>query len=166
MNQSRAGRAVALAMAGPLGPDIYYSLFGLTGIIFFVGLCMVSLLSYFVINFIQHYGLRRHKLADGRFEGFSPAHAWGSNFLLSNMVSFQFPHHADHHLNARRPYQLRRHLEESPQMPIGYFGLFFMPLIPPLWFKVVNPHVLKYYREAEIQKRNDGHLKRKIKEVY
>lgn len=141
---------------------IYYFFFGLHGIIFFIGQGLIALTMHHIANYIQHYGLKRRKLDNGRYEKFCASHAWSNNFLLSNMVSFQFPHHADHHLHPRRPYQLLQHVEESPQMPIGYFAIFFMALIPPLWFKVVNPHVLKYYRKEEFQKRNEGHFKREM----
>lgn len=123
---------------------IYYFFFGLLGIIFFMGQCLIALITTHLINYIQHYGLKRRKLDDGRFEKFSPAHAWSCNFIISNLATFCLPRHSDHHLNPSRPYQLLRHIEDSPQMPMGYFGMFFMALIPPLWFKVVNPHISAY----------------------
>jgi alkane 1-monooxygenase len=123
---------------------IYYFLFGLFGVIFFLGQGLIALIATHLINYIQHYGLMRHRFDDGHYERFSPAHAWSCNFLISNLTSFCLPRHTDHHLNPKRPFQRLRHIEESPQMPIGYFGMFFMALIPPLWFKVMNPRVLAY----------------------
>jgi alkane 1-monooxygenase len=37
--------------------------------------------------------------------------------------------------------------EESPQMPTGYPGMMLLALIPPLWFRVMNPKVDKIRAE-------------------
>ena len=124
----------------------FYLMFGSLGLIFFLSQGLISLVAHQVINYIQHYGLSRCKKNDGRYERFSFEHAWNSNCLLSGMLSFQLQRHSDHHLNPRRPYQLLQHIDESPQMPTGYFGMFMMALIPPLWFKVLNPIVLANQR--------------------
>jgi alkane 1-monooxygenase len=40
-----------------------------------------------------------------------------------------------------------RHFEDVPQLPSGYFGMFPLAYVPPLWFKVMDhrlmalPHV-------------------------
>ena len=112
------------------------------GIIFFMGQGLVALILHHLVNYIQHYGLKRRKLSDGCYEKFSTAHAWNCNFLISNLAFLHFPHHTDHHLHPRRHYQNLRHCDESPQMPMGFVGMVFMAMIPPLWFKVINPHVL------------------------
>jgi alkane 1-monooxygenase len=130
---------------------IYYFFFDLPGIIFFVGQGLIALIVTHLINYIQHYGLKRRKINDGRYEKFGHAHAWSCNFVISNLVTFCLPRHSDHHLNPKRPYQLLRHIEESPQMPMGYFGMFFMALVPSLWFNVMNPRIL-LYDSAKLQK--------------
>ena len=139
---------------------IYYFFFGFLGLIFFIGQGVIALIIHHIINYIQHYGLKRRKLNDGRYEKFSPVHAWSCNFLISNMVSFRFPYHVDHHLNPRRYYQALRHIEKGPQMPLGYFGMFFMALIPPLWFKVMNPRVFAYNKETKYQKQIDSNFEK------
>jgi alkane 1-monooxygenase len=127
-------------------------LFGLLGIIFYLAQGVIAFTIQNIINYIQHYGLKRRPLEDGRYERFSAAHAWSCNFLLSNIISFNFPHHADHHLHPRRPYYLLQHLSESPQMPMGYFGMFFLALIPPLWFKTMNQCILAYFDDNSNKK--------------
>jgi hypothetical protein len=39
-------------------------------------------------------------------------------------------------------------------MPSGYAAMFLLALIPPLWFKVMNPRVLAYQgtEQAEAKK--------------
>ena len=143
---------------------IYYFFFGMPGIIFFVGQGLIALIVTHLINYIQHYGLKRRKINGDRYEKFGDAHAWNCNFMISNLVTFCLPRHSDHHLNPRRPYQLLRHIEESPQMPMGYFGMFFMALVPSLWFKVMNPRILLYDSEkSQKSLQDDYYTHRSIK---
>jgi alkane 1-monooxygenase len=127
---------------------IYFAVFGFPGLLFYLGQGVVALTAHQIINYIQHYGLKRRKLGNGRYERFNPSHAWNCDFYFSGMLSFQLTRHADHHLNPRRRYQNLQHIPNSPQMPLGYFGMFLMALIPPLWFRVVNRR-LAAYREGQ-----------------
>jgi alkane 1-monooxygenase len=127
---------------------IYFAGFGFPGLVFYLCQGVVALIAHQIINYIQHYGLRRREIGDGRYERFSPAHAWNCNFNFCGMVSFQLPRHVDHHLNPRRRYQFLEHIPNSPQMPLGYFGMFVMALVPPLWFRVMNRR-LEAYQEGQ-----------------
>lgn len=96
------------------------------------------------VNYIEHYGLRRKlNSSTGRYEKVLPTHSWNSNHPVGRLVLFELSRHSDHHANARRKYQTLRHFDESPQMPTGYPGMMLLSLIPPLWFKVMNPLVEK-----------------------
>jgi alkane 1-monooxygenase len=128
---------------------IYYFCFGLPGIIFYMCQGLVALVGHHLINYIQHYGLERRKLDSGRYEKFTASNAWDCNFLISNVVSFYLPRHTDHHINPRCPYQLRQPTSESPQMPMGFSTTFFLALVPPLWFRVMNPRILEINKEAK-----------------
>ncbi|MDZ4727482.1 MAG: alkane 1-monooxygenase [Leptospira sp.] len=90
-------------------------------------------------NYIEHYGLRRKEISQGKFEKVSLIHSWNQNFLVSNALLFQLQRHSDHHANASRRYQTLRHIEEAPQLPFGYEVMILIALIPPLWFKIMNP---------------------------
>lgn len=93
-------------------------------------------------NYVEHYGLLRKKLADGRYERCKPEHSWNANHMASNLVLFHLERHSDHHANAARRYQSLRHFEDVPQLPSGYFGMFLLAYVPPLWFRVMDPKVL------------------------
>ncbi|MEM1413206.1 MAG: alkane 1-monooxygenase [Pseudomonadota bacterium] len=93
-------------------------------------------------NYVEHYGLKRAKQPDGRYERCRPHHSWNANHLASNLVLFQLERHSDHHAYASRRYQSLRHYEDVPQLPSGYFGMFVLAYLPPLWFRVMNPRVL------------------------
>jgi alkane 1-monooxygenase len=94
-------------------------------------------------NYVEHYGLLREKGPDGRYERCQPHHSWNANHLASNLVLFHLERHSDHHANAARRYQSLRHYENVPQLPSGYFGMFVLAYVPPLWFRVMDPKVLE-----------------------
>ena len=123
-------------------------------------------------NYVEHYGLLRRELADstaesprsqanvalplcltptgggrlgpasGRYEPPQPHHSWNTNHLVTNLVLFHLQRHSDHHAHPSRRYQSLRHFEHLPQLPSGYFGMFPLAYVPPLWFRVMDPRLL------------------------
>lgn len=126
-------------------------LFSWPGVVFYLGVSWMSFTTLEIINYVEHYGLHRRKLADGRFERTTPAHSWNSNYLLTNMGLFHLQRHSDHHAFPQRRYQVLRHYDQAPQLPTGYAGMYVLALIPPLWFRVMNPRVAAYYKGEEWQ---------------
>jgi alkane 1-monooxygenase len=98
-------------------------------------------------NYVEHYGLLRRRTDDGKYERCAPIHSWNSNHIFSNLVLFHLERHSDHHANPLRRYQSLRHFDDAPQLPNGYFGVYLLAWIPPLWFRVMDgrlmslPHV-------------------------
>jgi alkane 1-monooxygenase len=94
-------------------------------------------------NYVEHYGLLRRADAQGRVEPCRPHHSWNSNHVFSNWALFHLQRHSDHHAHPLRRYQSLRHFEDLPQLPSGYFGMFVLAYIPPLWFKVMDDRLLQ-----------------------
>ena len=126
-------------------------MFGWLGALFFLGVSFMSFTTLEIINYVEHYGLHRRRLPSGRYERTTPAHSWNSNYLLTNMGLFHLQRHSDHHAFPQRRYQVLRHYDEAPQLPTGYSGMYLLALVPPLWFKVMNPRVEAYYKGEEWQ---------------
>jgi alkane 1-monooxygenase len=99
-----------------------------------------------VVNYIEHYGIERKLLDNGRYERVNPLHSWNSSFVLSNMFLFQLQRHSDHHATASKPYQILNHYDESPQLPQGYPAMMLLSLVPPLWFKIMNPKLKEWQK--------------------
>jgi alkane 1-monooxygenase len=93
------------------------------------------------VNYIEHYGIVRNQTSDGRYERVTQLHSWNANQLVSNFFLFQLQRHSDHHLNAIRRYQVLKHYDESPQLPYGYPTMIILALLPPLWFRMMNPRL-------------------------
>jgi alkane 1-monooxygenase len=93
-------------------------------------------------NYVEHYGLLRERLPNGRYELCEPHHSWNTNHIYSNLIFFHLQRHSDHHANALRPYQALRDFKDLPQLPSGYPGCFVLAALPWAWFKVMDPKVL------------------------
>lgn len=106
-----------------------------------------------VVNYIEHYGLVRQKLADGRYERCEPRHSWNSNHVVTNLLLYQLQRHSDHHANPTRRYQALRHFDESPQLPSGYGAMIVIAYFPPLWFALMDPRVVAHHR-GDVQRAN------------
>lgn len=135
-----------MLQAGAMTLALYSTLLALFGWAMVPVLAVVAFWGAFQLtsaNYIEHYGLMRQKLANGQYERCAPHHSWNSNHLVSNLVVFQLQRHSDHHANPARSYQSLRDFPELPSLPSGYFGMFLLAYIPPLWFAVMNPRLLE-----------------------
>ncbi|MEN9628379.1 MAG: hypothetical protein RJA10_1606 [Pseudomonadota bacterium] len=94
-------------------------------------------------NYVEHYGLLRRKGPDGRYETCKPEHSWNSNHVFSNWATFHLQRHSDHHAHPLRRFQSLRHFEQAPQLPSGYFGMFPVAYVPPLWFAVMDKRLVQ-----------------------
>jgi alkane 1-monooxygenase len=91
-----------------------------------------------LVNYIEHYGMSRKLLPNGRYEKVTPLHSWNASHMVSNFLLFQLQRHSDHHAFAYKRYQILNHYDESPQLPQGYSAMIILALFPPLWFKVMD----------------------------
>jgi len=106
-----------------------------------VASALVGALLLETVNYVEHYGLTRDRLADGRYERVAPKHSWTSDHPISRALLFELPRHADHHAFAGRPYGSLRHFSDAPQLPTGYSGMILLALVPPLFMRVMHPHI-------------------------
>ena len=95
-------------------------------------------------NYVEHYGLLRQKLPNGRYEPVQPRHSWNTNHIVSNLLLFHLQRHSDHHANALRPYQALRNFPDLPRLPSGYPGTYALAMIPAIWFRVMDPKVMAW----------------------
>jgi alkane 1-monooxygenase len=110
----------------------------------FVAAAFVGILLLETVNYIEHYGLSRKEIGNGRYERALPEHSWNSDHVLGRVMLFELSRHSDHHYLASRKYQILRHHEMAPQLPTGYPGSMLLALVPPLWFYVMNRRIAAY----------------------
>lgn len=117
--------------------------FGLTVLWCFLAAATMGFLLLESVNYIEHYGLQRRVLGEGKYERALPEHSWNSDHIIGRLMLFELSRHSDHHYMASRKYPLLRHHDHSPQMPTGYPGMILLSLVPPAWFYVMNRRIKK-----------------------
>lgn len=100
-------------------------------------------------NYVEHYGLTRKYLGDGKYEPVQAHHSWDSAYRVSGLLLINLQRHADHHLHPMRRFPLLQIFDQSkaPQLPTGYPPMTSMAMIPPLWRRRFNPRVRDWRRQ-------------------
>jgi alkane 1-monooxygenase len=104
-----------------------------------IGFCLLE-----VVNYLEHYGLKRQKLESGRYERPRPEHSWNSCSSWSNIALYHLQRHSDHHANPTRRYQALLHVEDAPQLPAGYATMIVLAMFPPAWRHVMDKRLLAH----------------------
>ena len=96
-----------------------------------------------LVNYVEHYGLTRKHLGDGKYEHVQPKHSWNAAQKVSNWLLINLQRHSDHHYKPDRRFPLLQTYSgtQAPQLPFGYPVMTIAALIPPLWRRVMNPRV-------------------------
>ena len=120
---------------------IAFAMAGSIGVLFFAAQSLTAVFLLEVINYVEHYGLRRKPTSKGNYERVQPHHSWNACQRITNWFLYNLQRHSDHHYLARRPYWQLRHYEDVPQLPFGYATAIVVALIPPLWWRIMDPRV-------------------------
>jgi alkane 1-monooxygenase len=99
----------------------------------FVAQAAVAIFLVEYVNYLQHHGLRR-----GADERPNATHAWESRHRWSRWTLLELPLHPSHHLKASTPYHRLDVHDEAPQLPFGYYVMFWAALIPPLFTNLMR----------------------------
>ena len=132
---------------------IYVSIaiaFGPVAVAVFAGQSLFAIAVLEAINYVEHYGLLRKKSSAYEYERVKPEHSWDSPNRISNWMLINLPRHSDHHMSAAKRYQSLELLPHAPRLPGGYGAMFLLALVPPLWFRVMDPRVAAVRAGASI----------------
>jgi alkane 1-monooxygenase len=125
--------------------------FGPKAMLAYLLVALLGALLLETVNYLEHYGLRRKEIRPGVYEPVKPHHSWNSNHSLGRIILFELTRHSDHHYRASRKYQILRHHEVSPELPTGYPGMMLLALLPPVWFRVMHPHLKAQEAQLALQ---------------
>lgn len=122
---------------------------GLPGLGLFLFQALVAVWYLELTNYVEHYGLTRKYLGDGRYEHVRPRHSWNAAHRVSNWLLINLQRHSDHHYKPSRRFPLLQNYTEAeaPQLPYGYPMMTALAMIPPLWRRVMNPRVRAWRRQ-------------------
>lgn len=131
-----------------------YVLGGWAGFGLFLMQAGVAIWQLELVNYVEHYGLTRKHLGDGKYEHVQPRHSWNASFKATNWLLINLQRHSDHHYKPDRRFPLLQNYTEAdaPQLPFGYPVMTVAAMIPPLWRKIMNRRVARwrdmYYPEV------------------
>ena len=139
------------------------SIGGVWGLFLFATQAFWAVFQLELVNYVEHYGLTRKHLGEGKYEHTQPRHSWNAAHKASNWLLINLQRHSDHHYKPNRRFPLLQNYSqaEAPQLPYGYPAMTMLALVPPLWRKRMNPRVQAwremYYPEiTEWQAYNKG----------
>ena len=127
---------------------------GWAGLGLFVFQAFIAVWQLELVNYVEHYGLTRKHLGNGKYEHVQPRHSWNAAHRASNWLLINLQRHSDHHYKPDRRFPLLQTYseDEAPALPYGYPVMTIAALIPPLWRRIMNPRVRKwrqmYYPEV------------------
>jgi NAD(P)H-flavin reductase/ferredoxin/fatty-acid desaturase len=117
-----------------------------------------------VVNYMEHYGMVRHKET-----AVEPRHSWNTNRRISSWTMFNLTRHSHHHAQGEVPYQDLKPYPDAPMMINGYLTTIVVAMLPPLWHKLMTPKVLAWDRDyataEELELAEDANAKSGIPEL-
>ncbi|MEQ8291035.1 MAG: alkane 1-monooxygenase [Roseovarius sp.] len=119
---------------------------GWAGLFLFLWQAFVAVWQLELVNYVEHYGLTRKHLGDGRYEHVKPQHSWNAAHKASNWLLINLQRHSDHHYKPDRRFPLLQTygIDEAPQLPYGYPVMTMAAMVPPVWRRVMNPRVRQW----------------------
>ncbi|PHQ85994.1 MAG: alkane 1-monooxygenase [Thalassobium sp.] len=119
---------------------------GWAGLGLFLVQAFVAIWQLELTNYVEHYGLTRKHLGNGKYEHVMPRHSWNASQLASNWLLINLQRHSDHHYKPDRRFPLLQTYgeAEAPQLPYGYPIMTMAAMVPPIWRRVMNPRVRKW----------------------
>lgn len=126
-----------------------FAIGGWAGLGLFAFQAFVAVWQLELTNYVEHYGLTRKHLGDGKYEPVRAHHSWDSAHKVSGLLLINLQRHADHHLHPMRRFPLLQIYDESeaPQLPSGYPPMTALAMVPPLWRRMFNPRVRAWRRQ-------------------
>jgi len=120
-----------------------FALGGAAGLGLFLLQAGVAIWQLELVNYVEHYGLTRKYLGEGKYEHVMPHHSWNAAHKATNWLLINLQRHSDHHYKPDRRFPLLQNYTHSqaPQLPFGYPVMTMAALCPPIWRRVMNPRV-------------------------
>lgn len=122
---------------------------GWAGLGLFVLQAAVAIWQLELVNYVEHYGLTREHLGNGKYEPVRPHHSWNAAHKASNWLLINLQRHSDHHYRPDRRFPLLQNYDasEAPQLPYGYPIMTMAAMVPPVWRRVMNPRVRAWRKQ-------------------
>jgi len=160
----QAEDALRARAAGPRGPHPYavyicggllaltiaWLVAGWPGVLTWALLGLHAQWQILLSDYVQHYGLTRAILPDGRLEPVGPRHSWNTAHWASSALMLNAPRHSDHHAHPSRPYPALRlpDADQAPRLPWPLPVACTIACFPRLWRRAIRPHLARWQETA------------------
>jgi alkane 1-monooxygenase len=110
---------------------------GPVGLAALLGLWSLTALQILMSDYVQHYGLTRLPLPNGRLEPVGLHHSWNAPRGFSSYLMLNAPSHSAHHLH---PQRTDRRMPETtaPTLPGSLPMMAIVATVPPLWRRMMD----------------------------
>lgn len=123
---------------------------GGAGVLAWAGLGLYASSQLMLSDYVQHYGLRRAMLPNGKPEPVDDRHSWNAPHWFTSGMMLNAPRHSDHHAHPARPYPALRlpPPDRAPWLPYPLPFCAGVALIPPLWRRMMHPRLKRWETKA------------------
>ncbi|MDA9207599.1 alkane 1-monooxygenase [Octadecabacter sp.] len=117
----------------------------------FAALCLAGLaqIQLMQADYVQHYGLARKTLPNGKPEPVGDRHSWNAPHLFSSALMLNAPRHSDHHANPIKPFPTLRLAHDMPMLPRSLPMMAVLSLFPNRWRRVMDPRAAQWQQAAD-----------------
>ncbi len=147
---------VAYTLGGVASVAIAFAIGGWGGALALIALASYAQLQLLLSDYVQHYGLRRASLPNGKLAPVALHHSWNAPHWMSNYLMLAAPRHSDHHSHPDRPYPalILPEPDVAPSLPYSLPTMGALALFPNLWRRVMDPRLATWtaHAAAEAQK--------------
>ncbi len=136
---------------GVVSVAVSFLVAGWMGVLIHIAVASFGTMQLLTSDYVQHYGLRRAELGEGRYEHVGPQHSWNAPKSMSRLMMLNAPLHSEHHMRPTKPY-VSLNEASAPMGPVLPYSLPVMvtiALMPRLWRKVMNRELNRIAAEAK-----------------
>jgi len=123
-----------------------FTIAGWAGFAALIALASYAQVQLLLSDYVQHYGLKRQILPNGKPEPIGVAHSWNAPHWFSSALMLNAPRHSDHHAHPSKNYATLDlpTADEAPMLPRSLPVMAVVALYPPLWRKVMDPLAMEW----------------------
>lgn len=126
-----------------------YALAGWVGLFAHVALAGYAQWQLLLSDYVQHYGLHRTALPNGKPEPMGPQHSWNAPQWYSSAMMLNAPRHSDHHLRPARPFPALEVMPDTmPMLPRSLPVMATIALVPPIWQRIMDHRAARWQNAA------------------
>lgn len=126
---------------------------GFGGVLALIALASYAQVQLLLSDYVQHYGLRRATLPNGKLAPVALHHSWNAPHWMSTYLMLAAPRHSDHHAHPAKPYPALTlpAWGVAPNLPYSLPVMASVAFYPRLWRKVMDPRVTYWEERAQDQ---------------